>query len=152
METEIVPITTNRKARHDYHILETYEAGLQLTGSEVKSLREGRANLKDAYVLIRNGNAVLVGAHISPYSHTGYAGHDPDRNRQLLLHEREIRKIRQKTAEKGLTVVPLRMYFKQGWAKVEIAVAKGKHTYDKREARKNRDLSRDTLREIRKLS
>ncbi|NOZ75518.1 MAG: SsrA-binding protein SmpB [FCB group bacterium] len=152
MIPDIQNIATNRKARHEFHLFDTYEAGLELTGSEVKSLREGRANLKDAYVTIRNGSAFIVGAHISPYSHTGYSGHDPDRDRQLLLNKREIRKIKQKTAEKGFTVIPLKLYFKKGWAKVEIAVAKGKHTYDKREARKSRDIARDTAREMRKYS
>ncbi len=150
MAADIQNITTNRKARHEFHLFETFEAGLELTGSEVKSLREGRANLKDAYITIRDGNAIMVGSHISPYSHTGYSGHDPDRDRQLLLNRREIRKISHKIAEKGFTVVPLKLYFKNGWAKVEIAVAKGKHTYDKREARKARDVARDTQREMRK--
>lgn len=143
-------IATNRKAFHEYFILEKYEAGIDLSGSEVKSLREGSANLKEGYVLIRDGNAVLIGVRISPYSHTGFKGHDPLRDRQLLLNKREIIKLNKKVAEKGLTLIPLRMYFKNGWAKVEIGLAKGKRFYDKKESIKKRDIKRDTEREIRK--
>ncbi len=142
-------VTQNRKARHEYHLFDKFEAGLELVGSEVKSLREGRANLKDSYVIIRRGEAVLVSAHISPYSHTGFTGHEPDRDRRLLLNKREILKINQKISEKGFTVIPLKIYFKNGWAKVEIAVAKGKNFYDKRDARKAKDVERDTQRQLR---
>lgn len=143
-------IATNRKAFHEFFILEKYEAGIDLLGSEVKSLREGSANLKEGYVLIRDGNALLIGVRISPYSHTGYKGHDPSRDRQLLLNKREIIKLSKKVAEKGLTLIPLKMYFKNGWAKVEIGLAKGKKHYDKKESIKKRDIKRDTDREIRK--
>ena len=143
-------IATNRKAFHEYFILEKYEAGIDLSGSEVKSLREGAANLKEGYVLIREGNAILIGVRISPYSHTGFKGHEPSRDRQLLLNKREIIKLSKKVAEKGLTLIPLRMYFKNGWAKVEIGLAKGKRHYDKKESIKKRDIKRDTEREIRK--
>ena len=143
-------IATNRKAFHEYFILEKYEAGIDLSGSEVKSLREGAANLKEGYVLIREGNAMLIGVRISPYSHTGFKGHEPSRDRQLLLNKREIIKLSKKVAEKGLTLIPLRMYFKNGWAKVEIGLAKGKRHYDKKESIKKRDIKRDTEREIRK--
>ena len=143
-------ISTNRKAFHEYFILEKYEAGIDLLGSEVKSLREGSANLKEGYVIIRNGNAILIGVHISPYSHTGFKGHDPVRDRQLLLNKREIFKLSKKVAEKGLTLIPLRMYFKNGWAKVEFGLAKGKKHYDKKESIKKRDIKRDTDREMRK--
>ena len=143
-------IATNRKAYHEYFILEKYEAGIELFGSEVKSLREGSANLKEGYVLIRDGNAILLGVRISPYSHTGFKGHEPARERQLLLNKREIIKLSKKVAEKGLTLIPLRMYFKNGWAKVEIGLAKGKKHFDKKESIKKRDIKRDTEREIRK--
>jgi SsrA-binding protein len=143
-------IATNRKAFHEYFILEKYEAGIDLSGSEVKSLREGAANLKEGYVLIREGNAMLIGVRISPYSHTGFKGHEPSRDRQILLNKREILKLSKKVAEKGLTLIPLRMYFKNGWAKVEIGLAKGKRHYDKKESIKKRDIKRETEREIRK--
>ena len=143
-------IATNRKAYHEYFILEKYEAGIELFGSEVKSLREGSANLKEGYVLIRDGNAILLGVRISPYSHTGFKGHELARERQLLLNKREIMKLSKKVAEKGLTLIPLRMYFKNGWAKVEIGLAKGKKHFDKKESIKKRDIKRDTEREIRK--
>jgi SsrA-binding protein len=143
-------IATNRKAFHEYFILEKYEAGIELFGSEVKSLREGAANIKEGYVLIRDGIAMLIGVRISPYSHTGFQGHEPSRERRLLLNRREIAKLAKKTAEKGLTLIPLRIYFKNGWAKVEIGLAKGKRHYDKKESIKKRDIKRDTEREIRK--
>jgi len=141
-------IATNRKAFHEYFILDKYEAGIVLLGSEVKSLREGSANLKGGYVLIRDGNALMLGVRISPYSHTGFTGHDPLRERQLLLQKRQILKLGQKVAEKGLTLIPLRIYFKNGIAKVEIGLAKGKRHYDKKEALKKRDIKRDTEREM----
>ena len=143
-------IATNRKAYHEYFILDKYEAGIELLGSEVKSLREGSGNLKEGYVVIRDGNAVLIGVHISPYSHTGFQGHDPLRDRQLLLNKREISKLVKKVSEKGLTLIPLRMYFKNGWVKVEIGLAKGKHHYDKKDSIKKRDIKRETEREVRK--
>ena len=143
-------IATNRKAFHEFFILEKFEAGIDLLGSEVKSLREGSGNLKEGYVVIRDGNAILVGVRISPYSHTGFAGHDPLRDRQLLLQKKQILKLARKVAEKGLTLIPLRMYFKDGWAKIEIGLAKGKRHYDKKESIKKRDIKRETDREVRK--
>ncbi|MFC1760218.1 SsrA-binding protein SmpB [Candidatus Neomarinimicrobiota bacterium] len=143
-------IATNRKAYHEFFILDKFEAGIELLGSEVKSLREGSGNLKEGYVVIRDGNAVLIGVHISPYSHTGFQGHDPLRDRQLLLNKRELSKLVKKVSEKGLTLIPLRMYFKNGWVKVEIGLAKGKHHYDKKDSIKKRDIKRETEREVRK--
>ena len=143
-------IATNRKAFHEFFILDKFEAGIELVGSEVKSLREGSGNLKEGYVVIRDGNAVLVGVRISPYSHTGFTGHDPLRDRQLLLQKKQILKLARKVAEKGLTLIPLRMYFKNGWVKVEIGLAKGKRHYDKKESIKKRDIKRETDREVRK--
>jgi len=143
-------ISKNRKAFHEFHILDRFEAGIELTGSEVKSLREGKGNLKDAYVVIRDNEAIMMNAHISPYSHTGYQGHEPGRDRKLLLNRREIRKLKQTTAEKGLTIIPIKLYFKGSWIKVEIALAKGKKTYDKKEALKQKDINRETAREMRK--
>jgi SsrA-binding protein len=137
-------VASNREAYFDYFIRETYEAGLELVGTEVKALREGRVNLKDAYVVIRNGEAWLMEAHISPYSHGNRYNHDPRRTRRLLLHKREIAKLAAATQERGLTVVPTRLYFKRGRAKVEVAIAKGKKTYDKRETERRRDLERET--------
>ncbi len=147
---EIKNVATNRKAYHEYHILEKMEAGLQLTGSEVKSLREGKANLKEAYVAIRKNEAWLLAAHISPYSHTGYQGHEPLRERRLLLNKKEIFKLKKSLDQKGFTIIPLQLYFnKKGIAKVEIGIAKGKKTYDKKAAIKERDIKRDTAREMR---
>ena len=143
-------IATNRKAYHEYFILEKYEAGIELFGSEVKSLREGSANIKEGYVLLREGVAILIGVRISPYSHTGFQGHEPSRERRLLLNRREINKLTKKTSEKGLTIIPLKMYFKGGWAKVEIGLAKGKKHFDKKDSIKKRDINRDTEREMRK--
>ncbi|MFQ3582372.1 MAG: SsrA-binding protein SmpB [Chloracidobacterium sp.] len=136
-------IASNREAYFDYFILDTYEAGLELVGTEVKALREGRINLKDAYVSIRDGEAWLLDAHISPYSHGNRYNHDPRRTRRLLLHKREIAKLAAATQERGLTVVPTKLYFKRGRAKVEVAIAKGKKTYDKRETERRRDLERE---------
>lgn len=150
MTTKIV--STNRKAYHEYHILETYEAGIVLLGSEVKSLREGNASLKESYVIIRGGEAFLVGTHIRAYSHTGFAGHEPVRNRKLLLHKKEIGKIHSKLAEKGLTAVPLKLYFSKGRLKVEFGLAKGKKLHDKREAKKQKDIKREMQREMGKYS
>ena len=143
-------IATNRKAYHEFFILDKFEAGIELLGSEVKSLREGSGNLKEGYVVIRDGIAILIGVRISPYSHTGFTGHEPSRDKILLLHKKEIVKMAKKVAEKGLTLIPLKMYFKNGWAKVEIGLAKGKHHYDKKETAKKRDIQRETEREVRK--
>ena len=147
MTTKIV--STNRKAFHEYHILETYEAGIVLLGSEVKSLREGNASLKESYVVIRSGEAFLIGTHIRAYSHTGFVGHEPVRNRKLLLHKKEIGKIHSKLAEKGLTAVPTKLYLKNGLIKLEFGLAKGKKLHDKRESKKKRDVERDIQRALR---
>ncbi len=136
-------IASNRKAFHDYFVLQKMEAGIALTGTEVKSLREGRVNLKDSYVNFDRGEAYLVGAHISPYSHGNRENHDPERKRKLLLHRREIDRLEVQVVEKGLTVVPLRLYFKSGKVKAEIAVVRGKKLYDKRESEKRRELERE---------
>ena len=146
MENTIV--ATNRKAFHEYHILETFEAGVQLKGSEVKSIREGKASLKQAYILIRKGEAWLKGSHIASYSHTGSEGHEPVRDRKLLLHKKEIQRIGSKLAEKGLTAVPTKLYFKGGLIKLEFGLAKGKKLYDKRETKKKRDVERDIQRAL----
>ena len=144
-------VSTNRKAYHEFQIIEILEAGLELLGSEVKSLREGKASLKESYIKIRKGQAWMVGVHISAYSHTGFCGHEPLRDRRLLLHKNEIYKINQKLSEKGLTALPLKLYFnKQGWLKVEIGLAKGKKLYDKRDTKKRRDIERDIQREMKK--
>jgi SsrA-binding protein len=137
-------IADNRKARHDFHLLEEFEAGLVLRGTEVKAMREGRANLRDSYCRIEGGEAFLLGAHVGQYSHGGYASHDPLRPRKLLLQKDELRKLLGKTTERGMTIVPLRMYFKNGRAKLAIALAKGKKTYDKRETIKRREAERET--------
>ena len=141
-------VATNRKAFHEYHILETFEAGLELRGSEVKSIREGKASLKQAYILIRKGEAWLRGTHIPSYSHTGFEGHEPVRDRKLLLHKKEIQKINSKLAEKGLTAVPTKLYFKGGLIKLEFGLAKGKKLYDKRDTKKKRDVERDIQRAL----
>jgi SsrA-binding protein len=137
-------IADNRKAGHDYHLLETFEAGLVLVGTEVKAIREGGVNLRDSYCRLEGGEAYLLGAHISQYSHGGSASHDPTRPRKLLLNRDELNKLLGKTTEKGLTIVPLRMYFKKGRIKVAIALAKGKKSYDKRETIKRREAERET--------
>ncbi|MDP9360904.1 MAG: SsrA-binding protein SmpB [Acidobacteriota bacterium] len=137
-------IASNKKAYHDYFVLQKFEAGLSLRGTEVKSLRDGKANLKDAYVIFKEGEAFLFNAHISPYSHGNLQNHEPERSRKLLLHRREIEKAREQVVEKGLTVVPLRLYFKGGKVKVEIAVVRGKKLYDKRETEKRREADRET--------
>src|SRR5512144_2259299 len=126
-------IAENRKARHDYHVLETYESGVALLGTEVKAIREGRVNLRDSYARTDRGEVWMMNVHISPYSHRGYADHAETRQRKLLMHRHEIRQLTGRTAEKGLTVVPLQMYFKNGRAKVLVGLAKGKQAHDKRE-------------------
>lgn len=141
-------IAINRKARHDYEILESFEAGMALTGTEVKSLREGRVNLKDSYARVENGEVFLVNSHISPYSHGNIQNHEPLRERKLLLHKSEIKRLRGKTEERGLTLVPLKIYFVRGRAKVELALARGKRQYDKREQIKRRDADREIEREF----
>jgi SsrA-binding protein len=140
-------IAENRKARRDYFIVDEYEAGLMLKGTEVKSLRQGRANLKDSYARIKNGEVFVNQLHIAPYPFAYYDNHDPLRPRKLLLHKHEIKRLYSKVNEKGHTLVPLRLYFKNGKVKIVIAVAKGKRKYDKREAIKRRDQQRDLDRE-----
>lgn len=136
-------LASNRRARHDYHVLETFEAGLQLTGTEVKAARSGKVQLKDSFIEFRNGQAWLVGAHISPYSHGNRENHPPERDRKLLLQRRQIERLFGRTQLKGLTVVPLSVYLKGNWVKVEIALVQGKKLYDKREAVKERELDRE---------
>jgi len=145
-------IALNRRARHDYDLQESFEAGLALVGSEVKSLRAGRADLKDAYGLIEGGEAWLVGLHISPYQFARDGGHEPERTRKLLLHRGQIERIRGKLDQKGLTLIPTRLYFKEGKAKVELALAKGKAQYDKRETLKRRQAEREMQRAMRHKS
>ena len=140
-------VSDNSQARYLYEILETYEAGIQLTGTEVKSIREGKVNIQDGYALIRDGEAWLLNAHISPYTGSGqYFNHEPRRTRKLLLHRQEIRKLIGKVEQQGLTLVPLRMYLKRGLVKVSIALGKGKKIHDKREDLKRRQDQRDIQR------
>ena len=141
-------IVDNRRARHDYHFLERVEAGIVLTGTEVKSLRDGRASLQQAYADVRDGEAWLVGAHISVYDAGNIANHDPDRDRKLLLHRRELESLTAKVRERGLTLVPTRLYFKDGRAKVELALARGKEQRDKRRDLVNREAQRDMERAL----
>ena len=146
-ETNEKVVATNRKAFHDYSIEDKLEAGIVLRGTEVKSLREGKVNLRDSYASVEHGEAILHNCHISPYSHGNIMNHDPLRPRKLLLHRKEINKLLGKTQQKGLTLVPLRIYFsKRGQAKVEIALAKGKKQYDRREAIKSREAGREVER------
>jgi SsrA-binding protein len=137
-------IAENRKAFHDFHLLETFEAGLVLLGTEVKAIREGRVNLRDSFARVEDGEVFLYNVNISPYSHRGYATHEPLRRRKLLLHRDEIRKLIGKTVEKGMTLVPTRLYFKNGRVKVAVSLAKGKKEYDKRETIKRRETDRET--------
>jgi len=137
-------IAENRKARHDYHILETWETGVALLGTEVKAIREGRVNLRDSYARADEGEIWMMNVHISSYSHRGYADHAEMRQRKLLLHAHEIRKLIGRTAEKGLTLVPLELYFKNGRVKVLLALARGKQAHDKRETIRRREVERET--------
>jgi len=146
--TEQRVLASNRKAYHDYFLDDAQEAGIVLTGTEIKSIREGKMNLRDSYVQIRSGQAFLVNAHISPYSQGNRANPDPRRDRKLLLHKREIRRLQAAVQEKGLTIVPLKVYLKNNRAKVEIALARGKKLYDKREAIAKRDSDRQLKAEI----
>ena len=137
-------VAENRKAFHDFHLMETFEAGLVLLGTEVKAIREGRVNLRDSFARVEDGEVFLYNVNISPYSHRGYANHEPLRRRKLLLHRDEIRKLIGKTVEKGMTLVPVRLYFKNGRVKVAVSLAKGKKDYDKRETIKRRESDRET--------
>jgi SsrA-binding protein len=141
-------IADNRRARHDYHFVERHEAGLELTGTEVKSLRLGQATIQRAYAEVRDGQMWLVGAHIAPYEQGTHANHDPDRDRRLLLHRREIDSLQGKVRERGFTLVPTRLYWKNGRAKVEIALARGKEAHDKRRDIARRDAQRDIERAL----
>ncbi len=146
---EIKIIATNKKANFQYEILERYTAGIVLTGSEIKSVRSGKINFVDSYVIVKNREAFIKGLHIAPYKHGGYANHEPTRERKLLLNKNEIYRIEKRISEKGLTVVPLKCFISEnGYAKIEIAVVKGKKAYDKREAIKKRDQTRDIERNI----
>jgi len=137
-------IADNRKAAHDYHFVETFEAGVALLGTEVKSIREGGANLRDSFARIEDGEVWVYNVHISPYKNRGYSDHDPKRRRKLLLHRHEIRKLIGKTVERGMTLVPVRLYFKSGRVKVAVGLARGKKDYDKRETIKRRETERET--------
>ena len=139
-------VTTNRQARYNYSILESFEAGIELAGSEVKSLRAGRASLKDSFAIVEGGELFLCNCHISPYVHTGSFSEDPKRRRKLLIHKAQINRLLGQTSQKGLTLIPLKIYFKRGFAKVELALAKGKKRYDKREKIRRKE----TLRELRR--
>jgi len=143
-------VATNRKAYHDYQVLETLEAGIALLGTEVKSLREGRANLKDSYAIVKNSEMFLLNCHISPYSHGNILNHDPLRTRKLLLHRKEINKLYGHITQKGLTLIPLKIYFKNGKVKVEIGLAKGKRQYEKREAIKEKESRREIERHLKR--
>lgn len=147
-EKETKPVAMNRRARHEYWIEETHEAGVALTGTEVKSLRQGRANLTDAFARVERGEIWLHHLHISPYAQGNIHNHDPLRTRKLLLHRREILRLQAKTDQKGYTLVPLRLYFRHGVAKVELAVARGRHIYDKRERIAERDAERRIARAL----
>ena len=150
MAEQIEAIVTNRKARHDYEIIGNVEAGLVLLGSEVKSLREGRANISDAYARIQGGELWITGMHISSYKQAAFENHDPLRDRKLLIKKHELKKLRRRIEEKGITLIPLRLYFKNKWAKVDLGIARGKRKYDKKEAIAQRDAQRDLEREQKK--
>jgi SsrA-binding protein len=143
-------VASNRRARHDYEILDTFEAGLALEGSEVKSIREGKVVLKDSFAHVRDGEVWLVGTYIAPYVFSRGGGHEPERTRKLLLHKREIARINAKLGEQGLTLVPLRIYLKDGRAKIELGLGRGKRTIDKRETIKERDQQREIERALRR--
>ena len=142
-------IARNKRARHDYTILDSWEAGLVLTGTEVKALREGKANLSDAYGVVKNGEVFLLNLHISPYERGSYYNHEPTRTRKLLLHRREIRRLIGAVERQGLTLVPLELYFKRGRAKVALALGKGKKLHDKRADQKEREADREIARALR---
>ena len=145
-------IADNRKALHDYHVLETWEAGIALLGTEVKAIREGGVNLRDTYARLDHGELWLLNMHIKPYSHTGYGGHEERRQRKLLMHRHELRKLTGQVTEKGLTLVPLRLYMKRGRVKVAIALVKGKKAHDKRETIRRREVERETRAAIKERS
>jgi SsrA-binding protein len=145
-------VADNRKAFHDYHVLETWEAGMVLLGTEIKAIREGRVNLRDSFARVDNGEVWLANVHISPYSHTGYAHHEERRQRKLLMHKHEINKLTGLVREKGLTLVPLQLYFKNGRLKTQLALVKGKQAHDKREAIRKREVDRETRAAVKQRS
>jgi SsrA-binding protein len=147
-KTEMRNFAVNRQASHFYHLLEKFEAGMELTGTEVKSIREGKVHLKDSYAAVKDGEVWLIDCHISPYTAGSYMNHDPLRDRRLLLQRSEIDKLTGKTIEKGLTLVPLRLYLKKNLIKCELALAKGKKVYDRREASRQRTVDRETEQAI----
>jgi SsrA-binding protein len=142
---------SNRKAYHDYHIDESIEAGIELKGTEIKSLREGKANLKDSYAVVKDGEVFLLGCHISPYSHGNIYNHEPLRTRKLLLHKEEIRRLAGKVTQRGFTLIPLKIYLSKGKAKVEVALARGKRLFDKKEAIKEKDLKRESEKALKEI-
>ena len=148
VKSNIKNIAVNRKARHEYNILDTYEAGLVLKGTEVKSLREGKVSLREGFAQIENNELYIINMHISPYAFGNIFNVNPKRKRKLLLHHREINRLRKQVEEKGLTLIPLRIYFKKGHAKIELALAKGKKLYDKRHALAEKDIQREVDREL----
>lgn len=143
---EPIVVARNKRARHDYHVIETWEAGLVLTGTEVKSLRQGKANITDAYAVVRNGEIFLINLHIPPYAQGNQFNHEPTRTRKLLLHRKEIRRMIGSVERQGLTLVPLELYFSKGIAKVELALGKGKKLHDKRDTERKRDAEREMAR------
>jgi SsrA-binding protein len=145
-ESERISVARNKRARFDYHLLETFEAGLVLKGTEVKSLRAGKASIADAYGIVRDGEVFLLNAHIQPYERGGYVNHEPTRSRKLLLHRREVRRLIGAVERQGLTLIPLELYFRKGIAKVALALAKGKKLHDKRDTEKQRDAEREMAR------
>jgi len=149
-EREKKSVARNRSARHDYHVLEIFEAGLVLTGTEVKSLRDGKANIGDAYGIVQHGEVYLLNAHIAPYGSRGYVNHDPVRSRKLLLHRREIRRLIGAVERQGLTLIPLELYFTRGRAKATLALAKGKKLHDKRADSRRREADREMARAFRR--
>ena len=148
--TSVTPSVDNRRARHEYHILESFEAGLVLTGTEVKSIRTGGASLSEAYARVRNGEAWLMGMHVLPYKQGSFSNLEPTRPRKLLLHKAEIVRLQSRVAEKGLTIVPLRLYFTRGIAKVQLGIARGKKLWDKRADVARRDVEREIARHVRR--
>jgi len=145
-QDHIKPIARNRKALHDYEILDKLEAGIELRGTEVKSLRNGKVQITDSYARVEDGELYLIGLHISPYEKTAHGNHDPTRKRKLLLHRREIRRLTGKLTQRGLTLIPLSIYFRRGWAKVQLGLARGKRQYDKRQDIKRREHQRQMQR------
>jgi SsrA-binding protein len=146
---ETQSIARNKRARHDYHILETWEAGLVLSGTEVKSLRDGNANIADAYAIVKDGEVFLLNLHIAPYEQGNQFNHEPTRTRKLLLHRKEIRRMIGAVERQGLTLIPLELYFKRGIAKVALALGKGKKLHDKRDTARERDAEREMARAVR---